>query len=213
MLRLSAHMISCRVRDEIRGRTLSRLFAAGWQGTVSVELDEPAILAPLERHMALVRSTLRRVANAEPEMFLFLEDDLDFGLHFSYNLARWLPLLRFSRNDHFFASLYNPGVRLLKLFPESAYGEACTESVFGSQALLISRATARYLVTCWGVESCANADLKIARLAARVCPLLYHVPSLVQHVGTKSLWGGPSHCAADFDRNWKAPAVVATTGA
>jgi hypothetical protein len=80
-----------------------------------------------------------------------------------------------------------------------------TKGAFGSQALLISPSTARYLVTCWGVEPGPHADLKLARLAARVCPLVYHLPSLVQHVGVQSLWGGPFHSAADFDKDWRSP--------
>jgi hypothetical protein len=35
--------------------------------------------------------------------------------------------------------------------------------------------------------------------------LYYHVPSLVQHVGKKSVWGGFFHQAADYDPLWKAP--------
>jgi hypothetical protein len=32
----------------------------------------------------------------------------------------------------------------------------------------------------------------------------YHVPSLVQHVGAASTWGGVYHTAPDFERDWKA---------
>jgi hypothetical protein len=46
----------------------------------------------------------------------------------------------------------------------------------------------------------------MARLAGRLDrPLYYHVPSLVQHVGKKSVWGGFFHQAADYDPLWKAP--------
>ena len=138
------------------------------------------------------------------EIFLFLEDDLDFNRHFFYNLAAWTPLQRHSAGSHFFASLFNPGVRFLRSFPDSAYSEASPSSVVGSQAMILSRATARYLVTCWGVEPGPFADRKVSRLAGRVCPLFYHLPSLVQHIGTKSVWGGPFTQASDFDKQWKA---------
>jgi hypothetical protein len=48
-------------------------------------------------------------------------------------------------------------------------------------------------------------DIKISRLAGRLKrQVLYHCPSLVQHVGKSSVWGGPFHQARDFNRHWKA---------
>ena len=47
-------------------------------------------------------------------------------------------------------------------------------------------------------------DIKISRLAAQLDePIFYHVPSLVQHVGKRSTWGGKFHFAADYDPLWK----------
>jgi hypothetical protein len=43
-----------------------------------------------------------------------------------------------------------------------------------------------------------------ARYASKLAPVIYHVPSLVQHAKTPSTWGGPSHCAFDFDPDWRA---------
>jgi hypothetical protein len=34
--------------------------------------------------------------------------------------------------------------------------------------------------------------------------VLYHAPSLVQHVGTQSVHGGSFHQAFDFDLTWRA---------
>lgn len=203
MFQLNAYMASCRARDGIRQRTLENLGATDWKGTVTVEFDDPSLSTPLERHGELVRRIMRRAAGNNSEMFLFLEDDLDFNLNFIHNLRAWPPLQQFSQGQHFFASMCNLGIEFLKSIPDLAYREADPHVAFGSQALLISKATARYLVTCWGVEPGPHADLKLLRLAARVRPVLYYLPSLVQHIGVSSLWGGPFCEAPDFDKNWK----------
>ena len=204
MFTLRAYMASCSARDELRARTMANLNATDWNGALTVEFDDPHLPTPLERAAELVRRILCFAARQNNEIFLFLEDDLDFNRHFFYNLAAWTPLQRHSAGSHFFASLFNPGVRFLRSFPDSAYSEASPSSVVGSQAMILSRATARYLVTCWGVEPGPFADRKVSRLAGRVCPLFYHLPSLVQHIGTKSVWGGPFTQASDFDKQWKA---------
>jgi hypothetical protein len=80
------------------------------------------------------------------------------------------------------------------------------ESIFGSQALLLSRQTAAYVVKHWN-EIEGMQDIKISRLAARLKkPIFYHFPSLVQHVGRKSTWGGAFHRSSDYDHHWKTPA-------
>ena len=208
MFRLDAYMASCGARDVIRQRTLENLAATDWEGHVTVEFDDPSVSAPLDRHRELVRRILRRAAGSNAEMFLFLEDDLDFNLHFLHNLMVWPPVRQFSRGQHFFASMCNFGIAFSKSFPDLAYGEADPHAAFGSQALLISKATARYMITCWGVEPGTHADIKLIRLAARVGPVLYYLPSLVQHVGVRSLWGGPFHDAPDFDKKWKSSLKV-----
>lgn len=203
-VKLNAYMTSCRARDQLRDRTVANLEATDWQGRLTIELDEGGPLPQMVRHTALVRRVLRRALQDPNSVFLFLEDDLEFNRSLVHNLSVWLPLSEVTPGRHFYASLYNPGVTFVRSFTKAGYAEASLRSVFGSQALVIGKATVRYLLTCWGVESWPIADVRLARLAARVCPLLYHIPSLVQHVGTESLWDGPFHCAADFDRDWKA---------
>jgi hypothetical protein len=202
MLNLNAYMASCRARDDVRERTVANLCTTDWQGTLVVELEDPFARYPLERHAELVRRILRTAAGKEG-IFLFLEDDLDFNRHLLYNLTAWDPLKRLLPRGHFFASLCNLGIPLVKSYAERAYGEASPRAAAGSQALVISQTTAQYLLTCWGVEPGPHADIKILRLAARVGPLFYHLPSLVQHVGIDSLCGGVFHAAADFDKDWK----------
>ena len=78
------------------------------------------------------------------------------------------------------------------------------DSVFGSQAFLMSMSAVAYVVRNWNqVEG--MQDIKISRLAGRLkYPLLYHCPSLIQHAGRASVLGGPFHQAPDFDAYWKA---------
>jgi hypothetical protein len=52
-------------------------------------------------------------------------------------------------------------------------------------------------------------DIKMSRLAAKIGkPIYYHSPSLVQHVGQASVWGGSFHQSADFDADWRKLASV-----
>lgn len=197
-------MGSCREREAVRNNTIGELSATDWNDPPIVELDDPSLELPLERELLLVLKILRRAVSEQAELILLLEDDLTFNKHLRYNLEAWYPLRKLGRGQHFFATLFNPGVTFHKFLPALAYGEACPQSMLGSQALLIANATARYMVTCWGVETALHTDLKLRSLAARVCPLFYHLPSLVQHVGRESTWGGPFRCSDDFDRHWKA---------
>lgn len=169
-----------------------------------MEMDDEGSELPLERQSLLVLKTLRRTIAEKAELILLLEDDLIFNKHLSHNVHAWHPVRQLRRGQHFFGSLYNSGVTFDRLVPALAYGEARPQSVLGSQAFLISRATARYMVTCWGVESALHVDVKLRCLAARQCPLFYHIPSLVQHVGYESTWEGPMLSACDFDPDWRA---------
>jgi hypothetical protein len=202
-MNIRCYIESCRARDAVRNRTIAELSATDWNDSPIVELDDPSIELPLERQLMLVLRILRRAVSEQAELILLLEDDLNFNKNLRYNIESWHPLEQFDRGQHFFGSLFNPGVTFHKVFPALAYGEASPQSVLGSQALLLSRATAQYMVTYWGVEAAAHADVKLRSLAARVCPLFFHVPSLIQHVGYRSSWGGPFRCATDFDGEWR----------
>jgi len=69
---------------------------------------------------------------------------------------------------------------------------------------VLSRRAVKYIVDHWD-EVEGKQDIRISRLAGRLQPMMfYHSPSLVQHVGLESTWGGGFHTARDFDRDWKA---------
>lgn len=205
---IQAYMISCPAREQLRAGTIASLKAGGWLEPPIVCLEDRQWELPLHRHMALVRSALELARRDEhAQMILFLEDDVIFNRHFRQNLDAWQPLREQRPGDHFFASLFNPGVRFLRSDPARACAEAKPDSVWGSQALLIARPTVQFVATCWGSYAAFNADIKLARLAANLCPILFHQPSLVQHVGKESCWGGPFLLARDFEAEWRSPAA------
>ena len=143
---------------------------------------------------------LQRALATEPDYVLFLEDDLDFNRHFWHNLQRWPPL---RRGEVTLASFYNPGVRELACDVAGHATAVDPRSVFGSQAFLLSRPAVRYALRHWDKEN-GPPDIKLPRLLSRLGqPILYHCPSLVQHVGRRSTWGGHFHEAVDFDRRWR----------
>jgi len=130
---------------------------------------------------------------------LFLEDDLDFNVHLRHNLETWEPLVSGAIT---LAGLYNPNIAA------RSQGErlfiADPDAIYGSQAFLLSRECIRFILDHWE-EAGGAQDLKFSRLASLLNrPIYYHLPSLVEHVGTTSTWGGAVHFAVDFDRYFRA---------
>ena len=102
------------------------------------------------------------------------------------------------------ASLYNSGIREQACDTRQNARIMEAGSIFGSQAFLLSKDAVAHVIRNWNrVEG--KQDIRISRLAGRLgSPILYHAPSLVQHIGTTSVWGGFFHQAMDFDEDWKA---------
>ena len=211
---IGAYMLSCDARRAVRERTLDSLRAAGWMDQVWVEIDRSPSSRPQERQSVTSRLLLCHALEDGADVILFLEDDLEFNRHFTHNLAGWAPLRAVPPGGHFFASLYNPGVAESERRASDGCFLARSNTVYGSQAFLLSAATARFVVDQWervpGMQ-----DIKMSRLAAELTPVYYHVPSLVQHVGV-STWGGSTHVARDYDAWWRAtadePATAASRG-
>jgi hypothetical protein len=201
-MKIQAFMLSCPEREGVRAATLADLGRTDWDGEVVVVVDATDCARRQERQE---RTALRLLAEAlgRPgwDYLLFLEDDLAFNRHLRHNLERWRPLA----DGAPLASLYNPGVWPREQFPARRCFVAEPETVYGSQALLIERGCAAYIADHFG-EVPGMQDIKFSRLAARRGPLYYHAPSLVQHVGARSVWGGPFHQAADFDASFRAGA-------
>jgi len=197
-----AYMLTCAAREDVRRETLVRLGATDWEEDVSVVVDRSQAERPQQRQEDTALRILEAAVADRCEFVLFLEDDLDFNRHLRHNLANWAPLRGADPDRFLLASLYNPGVAMSVENDDRAYAVAVPECVYGSQALLLSRATAGHVIKGWYTTP-GMQDIKISRLAAPVTPIYYHRPSLVQHVAT-SVWGGHAHSAVDFSLTWRA---------
>lgn len=205
-MKLAAVMISCPERSGVRERTIEHISATDWRDAPEVVIDDAAHIGKIARIDATWRRALGRAASADADAVLMLEDDLDFNLHLRENLSRWSRTRGVSRHQPFYASLYNPGLAAVHTRPAECYHVMAPGGCWGAQALVMSPALADYFVRHWDEES-GEPDIRMPRLASRFVPIYYHLPSLVEHVGHMSTWGGIAHTAVDFDRTWQAPAA------
>lgn len=198
---IHACMVSCDSRRALRERTLASLHATDWgRAPVSVKIDPGLGKGPEQRQTETARLALEAGLRSGATLVLFLEDDLIFNRHIVHNLSHWPPLVR---REIALASLYNPGIAPLAWGASGNFTLASNESCFGSQAFLIPRETLEHVLKHWNKVD-GKQDIKISRLASRIQALMYyHTPSLVQHVGKRSTWGGRFHRARDFDLDWK----------
>lgn len=202
-MEITAYILSCPEREEARRQTLENLLATDWLAQPEIEIDNTNYERRQERQERASYRLLNRAVADASEFILFLEDDLQFNQHLRHNLQQWYPLRQANANDHYFGSLYNPTIRELTRDNDRSFFVADPECVYGSQAFVLSKATAGYIAAHWN-EVPGMQDIKMSRLAARVCPIYYHIPSLVQHVGINSVWGGNFHWTNDFHSSWKA---------
>lgn len=198
-------MLSVRRRELVPAATLRDLERTDWDGPPTVHIDE----GPSDRFPPSVVNAsfemLRTALENDAPMILYLEDDLRFNRFIRHNLEQWSPLASLGPRQHFFASLYNPGSRAELRNEDEHYLVADPVCFLSSQALLLSENTVQYVLDHWWEEE-GFPDLRMARLAARVTPLLLHYPSLVQHVGFDSSFGHPYGRASDFRPDWRSRA-------
>ena len=197
-------IITCPGREAMLGQTL-----ANWERTdfghvqPMIQMDSNTCERRQERQVNNSLSALKRACGGPADFILFLEDDLEFNLHLYHNLCRWKPAQRGTLFS--FGSLYNPTIGEQLVCDRLNYFIANPNCAYGSQAYLLSRAFAGYCIAHWG-EIEGMQDICITRMAARLGDLYYHRPSLVQHVGIVSTWGGAVHTAPDFSKEFKASA-------
>ncbi|MSO79138.1 MAG: hypothetical protein EXQ79_05975 [Acidimicrobiia bacterium] len=202
---LGAYMLSCTERAAVREETLAGLAATDW-GTPPVVVLDRGLREPKvnKRIAAAARELLQLAVAGDADVFLVLEDDLEFNRFLRHNLECWKPLVDHVEGEPFFASLYNPNVvPAASPTGTAAYAVADPDKVYGSQAFLISVATGRWVLEHWDAGA---HDIMWPRLAAQRSPVLYHQPSLIEHRGVPSTWGGPQHQAVDYSSDWKAAA-------
>jgi ADP-heptose:LPS heptosyltransferase len=200
---IRTYMLSCLARARLRNQTLRNLAATDWgDEPVQVRIDEGLAPSPKESSCRNAFLLLRESLHRPADYVLFLEDDLQFNRFLVHNLRAWRPLRERAVT---LASLFNPDIDPLACDVTRNCSVVAPRSLFGSQALILSYATVQYLIRHWQDEPRPH-DHRIPRLAGRLGrPVLLHVPSLVQHIGSESTWGGPYIEAVDFDPDWKAP--------
>ncbi len=197
-----AAMITCPERQAMVQETLARLRRSDWgERPVHVQLDEGQSSDRVARISAVARLALSWLAEQNADYALLFEDDVDFNRHFLENLLAWAPL---QHDEVTLASLCNFGIPPLAGDPRRHFIVADPLSMHGSQGYLISREALRFILDHWN-EAPVPLDLKVLELAGRFGPpLLYHSPSLVQHIGRESIWGGDWRDSPDFDPLWRA---------
>jgi len=204
-LAIGAYMTTTASRAEVLAETLANLAATDWGAAPVLILDQGLDPDAVQRITLTGRAVLEAGASGPGELFLCLEDDLEFNGSLRHNLERWPPVVAHTPGAHFFGSLYDPDIVPLDA-PERATATFIAvppDHVYGSQAWLLSRATARHVLEHWD-ELSEPFDIRVSRLAGRVTPLWYHMPSLVQHRPVASVWGGRAHRALDYDGGWRA---------
>ncbi len=195
-------MISCRARAATRRRTLSALAQTDLQRMpVDVQIDDPTIRNRQARQVDAARRALRAALGGRFDFLLFLEDDLAFNRHLLHNLRAWSWLMDYETP---IASLYKPLIAQTAVHANTNATFVSREMVYGSQAFVLSRVAVKNICEKWNsIEG--MQDIRISRLACdQIDVAVYHTPSLVQHVGKNSTWGGRFHFAHDFDPDWKA---------
>ena len=202
-MKFSAMVMSCVQRRATLEATLSRLTASGWPNDPVVVLDDGVGAEPIDRIHRTWRRLVRSAAEASVDFVLLLEDDVVFNRWFWDNLRSWPLLAEVPRGHAFFASLYNPNHPFRRRRANERYFVADPRYAWGSQALVVTPPTARFLDAHWDEEE-GNPDQRMPLLAARVSPVYYHVPSLVDHAPVPTTWGGIEHRSADFDADYRA---------
>jgi ADP-heptose:LPS heptosyltransferase len=202
--RIEACIITCSARRELFDQTIDNLRASDWgDRPIHVQIDSGSDLSPKIRQTETSFAALQAMLRTPATHVLFLEDDLLFNRHLLHNLVNWPPI---ANGIGLFASLYNPGMPIVASSYRQNFSLGSTGNCFGSQAFVIAREALKYVIDRWTkVEG--MQDIRISRLAGHLQPqMFYHAPSLVQHVGKESVWGGGFHQARDFDPIWKAAA-------
>lgn len=203
-LRLYVLTCGARVAAGVTRATLDSVQRSDWGDLPSVCVDEAVGGDAKANQTENYRRVLERVAADRPAYALVLEDDVVVNRHLRANLEAWEPV-RDGRGP-LLGILYNPTLAPRPDAPPVRDGfVADAESVYGSQAFLLTPDVADYCLRHWP-DVAALQDIKISRLAARMDPqaLVVHTPSLVEHVACGSTHGAGHHTAADFDPWWRA---------
>ena len=203
--RIGAFMYTCPERRAVCEGTLGRWRATDWGEDPVVMIDTGTGPTSTERLAANGRRMLERALDSEADYYLFLEDDLIFNFHLRHNLEHWAPV---SDRTLWAGSLFNPAIRIAETNPLSLWGArscVCERGhFFGTQAVVMSRRAVIETLREWDVTP-GPYDLRLGAIVERYSPgVVLHLPSLVQHVGARSTWGGEPIRAINFDPFFRA---------
>lgn len=208
--RFRMYVLTCaaRIANGTVQATLDSVARSDWGDEPVLCLDDADGRDAGARQTEGYRRVLERIARERPPYAVVLEDDVAVNRHLRANLAAWPPVAEGGRA--LLATLYNPNLRALPGAPAVADGfVADPESVYGSQAFLLTPEVADFALAHWD-EVPALQDIRLSRLAARMDPhaVLVHAPSLAEHAGARvSTHSGTVHTAIDFDPWWRAGAA------
>lgn len=212
-MRIRSYIMSCPKRNATLQETLYGLANSGWiDAPPVVVLDDGQWHSPIDRIHSTWRKMVQLACQSDTDYVLLLEDDLIFTKWFAHNLFSWPLLKSVPRTSALYASLYNPGHPVVVRREAESYVVADPRWAWGSQALLLSLGTVRYVDRHWDTET-GNPDVRMPRLVRPITPVYYHLPSLVQHAPAPTTWGGMQHTAIDFDPDWIRPGTVFPSGA
>ena len=215
---IAAYMLSYPGRAAVR-ESVRSFEATDWGAPITVHVHEGTCTYKQESIAEGALSLLRRALAGPGDYFLLCEDDVLFAPRLRERLEEWAPL---RAGVVGMASLYNIGAMGIAdwegaivdweahrrapdfsgplVMADARRSSALVvdaEQAVGAQARLYSRACAAHVLREFRPSAWIQ-DIAMARLAAQCAPLLYHAPSLVQHTGRTSTWGGPFHEAWDF---------------
>ncbi|QJX00106.1 alpha-mannosyltransferase [Frigoriglobus tundricola] len=203
--RIGALLYTCPDRRAVCEGTLGRWRGTDWGADPVVLIDTGTGPASTDRLAAHARHMLTRALETEADYYLLLEDDLIFNLHLRHNLTNWAPV----RDRTLWAgSLFNPSLRVAGTNPSELWGArscVCARGhFFGAQAIVVSRGAVVEALREWDATP-GPYDLRLAAIVERHAPgVVIHSPSLVQHVGARSTWGGEPIRATNFDPFFRA---------
>lgn len=204
---ISAVMISCDTRNEIRKQTLQDLSFSDWSWDVEVIIDKDYIkpeiyndIPKTQRQTLAAYYALTKAMEKKEPWIVFMEDDLIFNKYIGYNIINWEPI---KNNILNLGSLYTPNNNRCSVGEGPHWYKGDCLRLYGSQFYIMSRLATQWAINHWDSQI-GMQDIKITRLS-RGKAIYYHSPSLVQHRSVSSVWGGVSHQANDFDEHWKHP--------
>jgi hypothetical protein len=208
MPRIKAFLHTCPERRAVCAGTLDRWRLTDWGEDPVAVVDEGSGPPSVARLAANAHRSFSMAVGMDADYYVFLEDDLYFNLHLRHNLTHWPPLCE---RALWMGSLFNPSLPPSGTCHSDLWGArsfiCARASYYGAQAVVLSREAVAESLREWDAVP-EPYDLKLAAIAERhSAGVVLHLPSLVQHVGAPSTWGGGPIRAINFDPFFRGESV------